>query len=73
MDAESLKNNSTFETVAALAKELNINLDAVVFPAFLSPNAALKCEVDFFRGTSEAEAQQLIAICESIRAIHSKK
>ena len=73
MDAEALKSNPKFETVAALAKELNISLDAVVFPDSLSPNAVPKCVVDFFQGISEAEAQQFIAICENIRAIQSKK
>ena len=72
MDAEALKSNPKFETVAALAKELNISLDAVVFPDSASPNELPKCVSDFFSGMSESEAQKFITICESIKGMQDK-
>ena len=73
MDAESMKINPRFETVAALAKELNISLDAIVFMDSPSPNTIPKCVADFYQGMSENQAQKYISLCEQIRAIHAEK
>lgn len=43
MQAEICRSNPKMETVILLAKELNISLDALVFPETATPNAVPKC------------------------------
>ena len=64
MDTELCRSNPKFETVAMLAKELNISLDAIVFPDMVSPNGIPKCVHDFFKDKTEAEAQRYIDLCK---------
>ena len=61
------------ETVILLAKELNISLDALVFPETATPNAVPKCVYDFFRGKTESEAEKLIDICRRIDELNHAK
>ena len=48
--------NPRFKTVALLAKEMNISLDAIVFPDTATATVS-KTVTDFFAGKSEAEIQ----------------
>lgn len=64
MDTELCRSNPKFETVALLAKALDISLDAIVFPDMVSPNGMPKCVYDFFRDKTEAEAQKYIDLCK---------
>ena len=68
MDTELCRSNPKFETVAMLAKELNISLDAIVFPDMVSPNGVSKCVYDFFKDKTEAEAQKFIDLCKQADA-----
>lgn len=64
MDTELCRSNPKFETVAMLAKELNISLDAIVFPDMVSPNGIPKCVYDFFKDKTESDAQKYIDLCK---------
>ncbi|MDO4563935.1 MAG: helix-turn-helix transcriptional regulator [Clostridia bacterium] len=68
MDTELCRSNPKFETVAILAKELDISLDAIVFPDTVSPNGIPKCAYDFFKDKTEAEAQMYIDLCKQADA-----
>ena len=73
MQAEICRSNPKMETVILLAKELNISLDALVFPETATPNAVPKCVYDFFRGKTESEAEKLIDICQRIDELNHAK
>ena len=65
IEIEKCKSNPKFETVALLAKELNISLDAAIFPDMVTGTVSnSKTVVDFFAGKSEAEIQKYIALCK---------
>lgn len=72
IEIETCKSNPKFETVALLAKELNISLDAAVFPHMVS-GAVSKTVVDFFAGKSEAEIQKYIALCRQAEAFQKNE
>lgn len=63
IEIEKCKSSPRFETVATLARELNISLDAVVFQNLQSDTIS-KSVVDFFDGKSEDEIQKYIALCQ---------
>lgn len=63
IDLENCKSNPKFETVALIAKELNISLDAAIFPDMVAGTVS-KTVVDFFAGKSEAEIEKYIALCK---------
>lgn len=63
IDLETCKSSPLFETVVLIAKELNISIDAAVFPDMVT-GAVSKTVVDFFAGKSEAEIQKYIALCK---------
>lgn len=65
IQAERGHSNPKFETVALLAKELNISLDAIVFPDLVVAPVS-KSVVDFFAGKSETEIQKYIMLCRQI-------
>lgn len=69
MDAEKGCGNPKFETVTLLAQELNISLDAFIFPEIACPNAVPKCVYDFFCDLTESEATEFIALCQAAKAI----
>lgn len=73
MDAELGRANSKFETVIILARELDISLDAIVFPESASPNIVPKCVYDFFKDMTEEEAQRYIDFCKSAKALSEQK
>lgn len=68
IEIELGRSNPRFETVALLAEELNISLDAIVFPDIATATVS-KTVTDFFAGKSEAEAQKFIELCQSIEAM----
>lgn len=68
MDTELCRSSPKFETVALLARELNISLDAIVFSDAVSPNDIPKCVCDFFKDKTEAEAQMYIDLCKQADA-----
>jgi len=63
IEIEKCKSSPRFETVAMLARELNISLDAVVFQNLQSDNIS-KNVIDFFSNKSEDEIQKYIALCQ---------
>ena len=73
MQAEICRSNPKFETVVLLAQELNISLDALLFPETTSPNELPKCVCDYFKDKTEAEAQKLIGLCRQIEAVNDGK
>lgn len=73
MQAEICRSNPKFETVILLARELNISIDALVFPETTSPNSVPKCVYDFFKGKTDSEAQKLIELCKNIEALNGGK
>lgn len=62
-DLENGISNPKTETVLLIAKELNISIDAILFPE-LSTSTVSKTVVDFFAGKTEAEIQQYILLCQ---------
>lgn len=70
LQAETHQSNPKFETVILLAKEMNISLDALIFPETASPNSVPKCVFDFFQNKSEEEARRLISICGNIEELY---
>lgn len=72
IEAEQGRSNPKFETVALLAKELNISLDAIVFPdSAVTPVS--KTVADFFSGKSETEIQKYITLCQQADAFKTEK
>ena len=55
--------NPKAETVFLIAKELNISIDAILFPE-LSTSTVSKTVVDFFAGKTESEIQKYISLCQ---------
>ena len=72
MDVELGRTNSRLETIAIIAKGLNISLDAIVFPDV--PRDSLpKNVMDFFAGKSENEIQKYISLCQQIETFKNEK
>ena len=63
LDLENGVSNPKFETAVLIAKELNISIDAILFPK-LSTSTVSKTIVDFFAGKTEAEIQKYISLCQ---------
>ena len=59
IDLETCQSNPKFETVALVAQELNISVDAAIFPDMVNQTVS-KTVVDFFAGKSEAEIEKYI-------------
>lgn len=68
IEIERCKSSPRFETVATIARELNISLDAVVFQDNKTERVS-KSVVDFFADKSEDEIQKYIALCEQADAL----
>ena len=71
IEIELGRSNPRFETVALLA-ELNISLDAIVFPDTATTTVS-KTVTDFFAGKSEAEIQKYISLCQQADAFKTDK
>lgn len=67
IELELGRSSPRFETVATIAKELDISLDAVVFQDSKTGRVS-KSVVDFFADKSEDEIQKYIALCEQADA-----
>ena len=63
IDLETCQSNPKFETVALVAQELNISVDAAIVNQTVS-----KTVVDFFAGKNEAEIEKYIALCKQAEA-----
>lgn len=61
-DIENQKSNPKFETIVLIFKELNISLDAVLYPELPSENLS-KYVIDFFKDKNEEEIHKYIALC----------
>lgn len=72
IEIEQGHSNPRFETVALLAKELNISLDAIVFPDTATDTVS-KTVKDFFAGKIEAEIQKYISLCQQADAFKTDK
>ena len=68
--AEQGHSNPKFKTVALLSKELNISLDALLFPDSVG-NPVFKSVFDFFSGKSESEIQKYIMLCQQIESFRT--
>ncbi|MDL2234311.1 helix-turn-helix domain-containing protein [Ruminococcaceae bacterium OttesenSCG-928-L11] len=73
IQAERSQSNPKFETVILLAQELEISLDAIVFPETASPNNVPKCVHEFFKDKSEQEAQKFIDLCRGAESLKESK
>lgn len=62
-DIENQKSNPKFETVVLICKELNISLDAILYPD-LPVATVSKTVIDFFKDKNEIEAQKYIDLCK---------
>ena len=67
IDLETGKSNPKFEMVVLVAKELNISVDAAIFPKMVNQTVS-KTVADFFAGKSEAEIENYIALCKQAEA-----
>ena len=67
IDLETCQSNPKFETVVLVAKELNISVDAAIFPEMVNQTVS-KTVVDFFAGKREAEIEKFIALCKQAEA-----
>ena len=63
IELEGCKSSPRFETVATIARELDISLDAVVFQN-INTERISKSVTDFFSGKSEEEIQKYISLCK---------
>ena len=59
-------------TIIKIAKEMNISLDAIVFPDTATATVS-KTVTDFFAGKSEAEIQKYISLCRQADAFKTDK
>ena len=73
LEIENFRSNPKFETVALLARELNINLNSIVFPDTVSSDSVSKSVLDFFSTKSEVEAQKYIDLCEQADKFSEKR
>lgn len=72
IQAEQGYSNPKFETVAILSKELNISLDAIIFPdSTVTPVS--KNVVDFFSGKTESDIQKYILLCQQADSFKSER
>ena len=73
IELEGCNSSPRFETVSAIARELDISLDAVVFQD-IQTDGVSKSVIDFFSGKSEEEIQKYIALCKQADMFkHSKE
>lgn len=71
IEIERGRSSPRFETVALLARELNISVDSIVFQN-MPTSTVSKSVVDFFTQKSESEIQKYIALCQQAEALQEK-
>lgn len=72
LDLENGVSNPKFETAVLIARELNISVDAILFPD-IPIGTVSKTVVDFFAGKSETEIQKYITLCQQADTFKSDK
>lgn len=72
IELERCKSSPRFETIAMLARELDISLDAVVFQDNKTDRVS-KSVVDFFFDKSDDEIQKYIALCQQADTLKYEK
>lgn len=72
IEIERCKSSPRFETVATLARELDISLDAVVFQNIKTEGIS-KGVADLFSGKSEEENQKYISLCKQADTFKAEK
>ena len=68
-DIENQKKNPKFETIVLIFRELNISLDAVIYPE-IPVTKVSKYVIDFFKNKSESESQKYIEMCNTASEIN---
>lgn len=68
-DIENQKSNPKFETIILICKELNISLDAVIFPETTNTYLS-KTIIDFFKNKNDNLSKKYISICEYIQELN---
>lgn len=71
IEIERCKSSPRFETVATIARELNISIDAAVFQN-IQTDGISKSVIDFFSGKSEEEIQKYILLCQQADTFKSE-
>lgn len=70
IQAERGQSNPKFETIVLLAQELEISLDAILFPDIaLTENVSL-CVYEFFKDKSQHESQKFIDLCRNVASLN---
>lgn len=72
LDLENYRSTPKSETVLLVAKELNISVDALLFPE-IRTDCVSKTVLDFFADKTESEAQQYIALCQQIDVLRNSQ
>ena len=72
IDLETCQSNPKFETGALVAKELNISVDAAIFPDMVNQTVS-KTVVDFFAGKSEAEIEKIYCTLQTGGSISKRR
>ena len=67
IDLETGKSNPKFEMVVLVAKELNISVDAAIFPKMVNQTVS-KTVADFFAVKTGAQLRKYIALCKQAEA-----
>lgn len=70
LEAELGRSSPKFETVALLAKKLNISLDTIVLDSAKIPISEIV--IDFFSGKNETEIQKYIMLCQQADTLKEK-
>ena len=68
-DIENQKSSPKFDTIILICKELNISLDAVIFPETTNTYLS-KTVIDFFKNKNEKLSKKYISICEYIQKLN---
>lgn len=71
-DIENQKSNPKFDTIILICKELNISLDAVIFPEITNTHLS-KSVVDFFSHKNDTLSKKYISLCEYIEDFNNSK
>lgn len=72
IDLENCRSNPRFETIAYIAQELDISLDALLFPHTATATVP-KSVADYFSGMSESEVQKYIVLCQHADTFRTEK
>ena len=71
-DLEHGISNPKAETILLIARELNISIDAILFPNIVRGHIS-KTAMDFFAGKSEAEVQKYVSLCQQADKLKTDK